>query len=629
MPLLANSDIRPSRIVARHALIGWVEYLISEAFLTEERVERRLAAVLAADVAGYSRLMGADEEGTLARLKAARQTLVDPTIASHRGRIVKTSGDGMLVEFASAVDAVRGAVEVQRGMVAQNAGVPPDVRIEFRIGIHVGDIIIDDNDIFGDGVNIAARLEGIAEPGGICISGDAQRQIRGKVDIAFDDMGPQSLKNIAEPMQTWRIRLGGQDAAKAPSGSPQSPALALPDKPSIAVLPFQNMSGDPEQEYFADGIAEDIITALSRFKSLLVSARNSSFTYKGKAIDIKQVGRELGVRYVLEGSVRKGGGKIRITGQLIEVTTGAHLWANRFDGGLEDIFELQDNVTEQVVGAIAPMVQQAEIERSRLKRTDNLDAYDTLLRGLSQLQRMTAEGTTEALRLFKAAIELDPEYAPAYGRAAYCYIQRNTNGWITDRALETADALRLAKRAVELENDNAEVLTDAAVAIGNVGRDLDQFFVINARAIELNPNRPLAWMLNGWGHIFAGEHEIAIEELHRAIRLNPADPSRHMMLSGIATANLLLDRDEEAFAWAERAYGERSNYASSLRVWAASAAFTGRSSRASEIVGKILLADPSASVAKVSEHLSIVLPYQRQQDIQRMLEGLRLAGLPE
>ena len=287
----------------------------------------------------------------------------------------------MLVEFASAVDAVRCAVEVQRGMAAQNAAVPADDRIEFRIGIHVGDIIIDDNDIFGDGVNIAARLEGIAEPGGICISDDAHRQIRGKVDIAFDDMGPQTLKNIAEPMRAWRVRLGGRarcNCAPRSTCRARLRPLALPDKPSIAVLPFQNMSGDPEQEYFADGMVEDIITALSRFKSLFVIARNSSFTYKGKAVDIKQVGRELGVRYVLEGSVRKAGNRVRITGQLIEAATGAHIWADRFDGALEDVFDLQDQVTTSVVGLIAPRLEQAEIERARHKPTEKLDSYDHL-----------------------------------------------------------------------------------------------------------------------------------------------------------------------------------------------------------------------------------------------------------
>jgi adenylate cyclase len=535
-------------------------------------------------------------------------------------------GDGFLAEFASAVQAVTCAIAIQKETEQAAVALDEARKMRLRIGIHVGDVMVEGEDLMGDGVNIAARLESIATPGGISISRAVHDQVRDRIDVAFDDKGEIALKNIARPVQVFALAGARQPAAKPIE---TAPPLRLLDKPSIAVLPFQNMSGDPEQEYFADGIAEDIITALSRFKSLMVSARNSSFTYKGKAIDIKQVGRELGVRYVLEGSVRKGGGKIRITGQLIEVTTGAHLWANRFDGELADIFDLQDNVTEQVVGAIAPMVQHAEIERSKLKRTDNLDAYDTLLRGLSQLQRVTEESTTEALRLFKTAIELDPDYAPAYGRAAYCYMQRNTNGWITDRELETADALRLAKRAVELENDNAEVLTDAAVTIGNVGRDLNQFFVINARATELNPNRPLAWMLNGWGHIYAGEHEIAIQEFQRALRLNPADPNRHLVSTGIATANLLLGRDEEAFAWAERAHGERSNFAPSLRIWAASAAFAGRSHRAREIVGKMLLADASASIAKLAHYFSTVLPYQRGQDIERLLQGLRLAGLPE
>src|SRR6202166_1095041 len=299
--------------------------------LSDERVERRLAAILAADVAGYSRLMGADEERTLANLKSVRRALVDPTIAAHRGRIVKTTGDGMLVEFASAVDAARCAVEVQRGMAAQNADVAQETRIELRIGIHVGDIIIDDNDIFGDGVNIAARLEGIAEPGGVCISDDAQRQIRGKVDFAFDDMGPQMLKNIAQSMRAWRMRVGSASAPALPKDASAGfgQALALPEKPSIAVLPFQNMSGDPEQEYFADGMVEEITTALSRIRWLFVIARTSTFSYKGRAVDVKQVSRELGVRYVLEGSVRKAGNRVRITGQLIDATTGAHLWADR------------------------------------------------------------------------------------------------------------------------------------------------------------------------------------------------------------------------------------------------------------------------------------------------------------
>lgn len=347
-------------------------------FLTKERMERRLAAVLAADIAGYSLLMGRDEEGTLTQLKAFRKTLVDPTIAAHRGRIVKTTGDGMLVEFASAVDAARCAVEIQRGVAAENVDIPQRARIEFRIGIHVGDIIFDDNDIFGDGVNIAARLEGIAQPGGICISDDAQRQIRGKLDSPFEDMGPQNLKNITEPMRAWRLSVDAKSveylSAERSVGIAQS--LALPDKPSIAVLPLQNMSSDPEQDYFADGMVEDIITALSRYHGLFVIARNSSFAYKGQAIDIKRVGRELDVRYVLEGSVRKIPGRVRVTGQLIDASTGAHLWADRFDGAMEDIFDLQDGITIRVVGAIAPTLENAEIDRAMRKPTESLDGYD-------------------------------------------------------------------------------------------------------------------------------------------------------------------------------------------------------------------------------------------------------------
>src|SRR5580698_9889291 len=377
--------------------------------MTTARVDRRLAAVLAADIAGYSRLMGADEEGTLARLKAFRKTLVDPKIAEYRGRIVKTTGDGMLVEFGSAVDAVGCAVEVQRAMALSNVDVPHVKRIEFRIGIHVGDIIIDDNDSFGDGVNIAARLEGIADAGGICISDDAHRQIRGKTEVAYDDMGHQSLKNISEPMRAWRARPAGKTANPPPEVD--RPMLALPDKPSIAVLPFTNMSGDVEQEYFADGMVEDIITALSRMTWLFVIARNSSFTYKGKAVDVKKVGRELGVRYVLEGSVRKAGNKVRITAQLIDAAAGAHLWAERFDSTLDDIFDLHDDLAMSVVGAIAPQLERAEIQRAKHKPTEKLDAYDYYLRGMASFHKGNRKGMNDALPLFYQAVERDSDFA--------------------------------------------------------------------------------------------------------------------------------------------------------------------------------------------------------------------------
>src|SRR5262252_1149987 len=339
--------------------------------MAEQRVERRLAAILAGDVAGYSRLMGADEEGTLSRLNTHRGEFLEPKIADYRGRIVKRTGDGVLIEFASAVDATRCAVEIQRGMTERNTPVPQDKRIELRIGIHVGDIIIEDGDIFGDGVNIAARLEGIAQPGGICISEDAYRQVGGKIDATFQDAGEYELKNIARPIRVYQLQQSG--------GSMEASAFPLPSRPSIAVLPFQNMSGDLEQDYFCDGVVEDIITGLSRIKWLFVIARNSSFTYKGRAVDVKQVGRELGVRYVLEGSVRKAGNRVRITCQLIEAHTGAHLWAERYDRPLDDIFALQDEIALAVVGAMEPSLRTAEIERVRRKRPENLDAYDQLL----------------------------------------------------------------------------------------------------------------------------------------------------------------------------------------------------------------------------------------------------------
>jgi TolB-like protein/class 3 adenylate cyclase len=447
--------------------------------LTDNRVERRLAAILAADVAGYSRLTGLDEEGTHVRLRERLRGLADPKISEHRGKVVKHTGDGVLAEFGSVVDAVRCAIEVQRGMAEQNATMPQVKRIEFRIGIHVGDIIVDDNDIFGDGVNIAARLEGIAEPGGVCISDDAQRQVRGKVDSAFEDMGPQNLKNIVEPMRAWRLRMNASGSAAAPIEPPveSTQALALPDKPSIAVLPFENMSGDPEQEYFADGMVEDIITALSRFKALFVIARNSSFTYKGRAVDVKQVGRELGVRYVLEGSVRKAANRVRITGQLVDTATGAHLWADRFDGGLGDVFDLQDQVTESVVGAIAPAVEKAEIERAKRKPTESLDAYTVYLRGLARLYQFTSrQANEEALRLFNSAIELDPDFASAYGRAASCYAYAKGIGWIPDTADEVAEVKRLAKRAVELGKDDAITLTASGWALERFPKRLNRGF---------------------------------------------------------------------------------------------------------------------------------------------------------
>ncbi len=588
-----------------------------------ERVERRLAAVLAADVAGYSRLMGADEEGTLARLKAVRKDLVDPTIAKHRGRIVKTTGDGMLVEFASAVDAVRGAVEVQRGMADQNASVPADQRIEFRIGIHVGDIIIDDNDIFGDGVNVAARLEGIAEPGGVCMSNDAYRQVRGKVEITCDDLGLQSLKNIAEPMQAWRVRLTAQTSSAAQSGSAANEprALPLPDKPSIAVLPFQNMSGDPEQEYFADGMVEEITMALSRFHWLFVIARTSTFSYKGKAVDIKQVGRELGVRYVLEGSVRKAAGRVRITGQLIDAITGAHIWADRFEGSLENIFELQDQVASVVVGAIDPKLLEAEIARVKRKPVASLDAYDYFLRASDCAYQWTNESTEAALQLFYRAIELDPDYAQAYAFASWCYIWRTGAGTIT--ADDRAEAVRLGRKAARLGKDDAFSLSWAGMSLAVFAGELEEAAALLDRALALNPNLARSWNLSAWIRIWRGQPEVGIEHLARAMRLSPLDLAFHAMESTTAFAYLRMDRYDEASLWAERALRGQPNASDALRALAISRALAGDLEKAQQGMQRLLQIAPSA---RISTSIPLFLSPERRV---RFADALRKAGMPE
>ena len=593
--------------------------------MSSEPVERRLTAILAADVAGYSRLIGADEEGTLAQLKAFRKTLVDPTIAKHRGRIVKTTGDGMLVEFASAVDAARCAVEVQRGMADENTEIPQAKRIEFRIGIHLGDIIIDDNDIFGDGVNIAARLESIAVPGGISISRAVHDQVRDRINVCFDDKGEIALKNIARPVQVFAI--SGAEESKTTVSPESKPALALPDKPSIAVLPFTNMSGDPEQDYFADGMVEEIITALSHFRQLFVIARNSSFTYKGRAVDVKQVGRELGVRYVLEGSVRKAANRVRITGQLVDTATGAHLWAERFDGGLGDIFDLQDQVTESVVGAIAPAVEKAEIERAKRKPTESLDAYALYLRGLARFYQFgNRQANEEALRLFNSATELDPDFASAYGRAAFCYVTAQTNGWISDTANEIAEVKRLAQRAVELGKDDAIALAAAGWALVYVVRDLEVGAALIDRALVLNSNLAEAWSFGGWVKNWLGEPELAIERFARAMRLSPLDPTLLRMPSGTAHAHFFLGRYDEAASWAAMALQDNPDYQPGLRIAAASNAMAGRLEQAHKAMARLRQLNPTLRVSTLKD---VVGPFRRAEDLLRWEEGLRQAGLPE
>jgi TolB-like protein/Flp pilus assembly protein TadD len=584
--------------------------------MIETRPERRLAAILSADVAGYSRLMGIDEEGTLAALKACRRELIDPQLAEHGGRIVKTTGDGALVEFASAVDAVRCAMQIQRAMSRRNTGIQEDRRIEFRIGINVGDIIIDEGDIYGDGVNIAARIETLASPGGVCLSHNAYQQIKGKLAVDVTDTGERQLKNIAEPIRVYDVRL--EDAQTRP-------VLALPDKPSIAVLPFQNMSGDPEQDYFADGMVEDIITDLSRLRWLFVIARNSSFTYKGRAVDVKQVGRELGVRYVLEGSVRKVANRVRITGQLIDAANGAHIWADRFDGALDDIFALQDDITLQVVGAIAPKLEHAEIGRAMRKPTESLDAYDHYLRGLWSFHKAGRQDIDEALRLFLKASELDGNFSSAYGMAAWCYCRRKMNGWAAQGSLEGVEASETAMRGILCGTDDAVALAGSSLAIGYIADDFERAISLMDRARALNPNLAMAWHLSGWMRCFIGQYDMAVEHLDRAIRLSPVDPQRPGIQAGIAAAHLGAGRFDIAAAIAKAAILEQPNNFIAMLVSAAANAMAGNLDVARTATGRACELDPNLRLHKIKDRL----PF-RQPDLLLRLEGaLRRAGLAD
>jgi len=595
--------------------------------MAEERVDRRLAAILAADIAGYSRLMVVDEEGTLRQLKAHRKELVDPKITEHRGRVVKTTGDGMLVEFVSVVDAVRCAVDIQRSMIERNAKVPAESRIEFRVGINVGDIISDENDIYGDGVNVAARLEALAEPGGIMVSRNVHDQVRDKLSFGFEDMGEQIVKNIARPIGVHRVDLTentGPTVVKSTTGAAKTDHSSS-DRPSIAVLPFANMSGDAEQEYFADGITEDIITALSKLHWFFVVARNSSFIYKGKAVDVKRVARELGVRYVLEGSVRKSGNRVRITAQLIDAATGNHIWAERYDSELSDIFDLQDQVTARVVGAIAPKLEQVEIERAKRKPTESLDAYDHYLRGMANLHQWTKESSDEALRQFRMAIELDPGFASAYGMAAWGFVLRKANRWMADPAQEIAEAARLARRAVDLGADDATALSGAGYALVFVAHDLDNGSAILDRALALNPNHAGALINSGWTKAFLGEPDMAIKHVTDAMRLSPLDPMSFRTLGAVALAHFVAGRYDEASLWAEKALQERPNFLPAIRDLAASRALAGRDSEAQAAMARLREIAPAMRVSTVKEWQ----PFRRPDDLARLEDGLRKAGLPE
>jgi adenylate cyclase len=529
---------------------------------------RRLTAILAADVAGYSRLMGADEEGTHDRLQAHLRELVNPKISEHRGRVVKNTGDGFLAEFTSVVDAVRCAVEIQRGMATREPEAPEEQRIRFRIGINLGDVIAEEHDIFGDGVNVAARLEALAEPGGICVSRVVRDQVRDRLDLAFEDMGEQQVKNIARPVRAYRVRDRTIPTAGPTLTSP--PPLPLPDKPSIAVLPFANMSGDPEQEYFTDGMVEEIITALSRIRWLFVIAWNSTFTYK-------QVGRELGVRYVLEGSVRKSGQRLRITGQLIDALTGAHLWADRFDGSLEDVFDVQDKVAASVAGVIEPALQAAETARSADRPPTDLSAYDAYLRAFA-VYFGSQRQMRQALELLEQAIARDPAYGPALGLPALCCMHLATDAAAPDREANRQKGIEFGRRAVEVAGDDPRVLADAAMALGCFGEDIDAMIALVDRALAFNPSYARGWLISGFLRLWAGQTDLAIEHAGRALRLSPR--AQAGMSSYLIGAALFFSRRfDEAIPKLRVAIDDMPVFATPYRFLAAAMRIPGGSTR--------------------------------------------------
>jgi adenylate cyclase len=592
--------------------------------MADARVERRLAAILAADVAGYSRLMGVDEEGTLAALKTLRRELIDPRIAEHHGRIVKTTGDGALVEFASEVDAVRCAIEIQRAMAERNAARPEDRRIEFRIGINVGDIIIDESDIFGDGVNIAARLEGIAELGGVCMSDDAYRQVRGKIEMACDDMGLQALKNIAEPMRAWRVKLGDQSTATAQPGLPasQAPALALPDKPSIAVLPFQNMSGDHEQDFFCDGMVEDIITGLARIKWLFVISRNSSFAYKNKSLDIRAVGRELGVRYVLEGSVRKVGNRVRITGQLIEAETGRHLWADRYDRTLDDIFVLQDEITMSVVGCLEPELFAAEHARLRRKPPQSLDAWECFIRASFLFSQHSEEGSSAALSLLDHAIVLDGGYGQAHALRAFTLVWRAFQGW-EDMGSAIERATAAATRAIACDSQDPWAYVGRGM-VATATRDISEAINAHRHATDLSPNFAYAHAMLGASLALGGRPEEGIESTSRAVRLSPRDTFSDDFQLFYAFAHFQAGRYVEAASFAETAIQLRPEHPAPHVMATASYGLADNDKKAVDALARLKALVPEITASNVEK----TFPYALAEDRARISQGLRKAGLP-
>jgi len=584
--------------------------------MSPDRVERRLAAIMAADVAGYSRLIEADEEGALGRLKALRAEIIDPKIAEHRGRIVKTTGDGLLVEFASVVDALRCAAELQAAVAETNSSLPLERRIDFRIGIHQGDIVVEDGDIFGDGVNVAARLEALAEPGGICVSARVQEDAAGRLDLSFTDLGEQNLKNIARPIRAYRVLSKG-----FPTATARAP-LPLPDKPSIAVLPFQNIGGDPEQEVFADGMVEDITTALSKLRWFFVIARNSSLAYKGRAVDVKQVGRELGVRYVLEGSVRRGGTRLRITAQLVEAETGNHVWAERYDRDIGDIFAVQDEITERVVAAIEPELYAAENIRSQRKPPESLDAWECVIRALSAIGLGTRETNTEAERLCRRAIAISPRYGQAHSLLSWALLRSTM--WAGDLPKLAPEISAEAQTALALDERDPW----AHLAQGNLFNRLHRSAEAERelrRGLELNPNFALAHALLGASLAARGSHQAGIDSARHASRLSPNDRSVSMFASmALMAAHVGAGSYAECVSWARLMTETHPEHLAGHIYLTAALAMLGEMTEATDALAPLLRLRPELSLAWMRQNLP---PTGKLAE--RIDEALRRVGVPE
>jgi adenylate cyclase len=582
--------------------------------MAEERVQRRLAAILAADVVGYSRLMERDEAGTLARLKAVRAELIDPGIAEHGGRIVKTMGDGVLVEFPSAVAAVENAVAIQAAMAERTREEPEDTRLRFRVGISLGDVIIDGDDIYGNGVNVAARLEGLCEPGGVYISGNVHDQVAGRISTTFDDLGEQQVKNIERPVRVYRVSHEARPAAPPPAGSARN---ALFDRPAVAVLPFENISGDPEQEYFADGLTEDVITALSLWRSFPVIARNSTFAYKGQIPDVRQVGRELGARYVIEGSVRKGGNRVRVTAQLIDAETGHHLWAERYDRELADIFDLQDELTHRIAAIIEPAIAGSERKRLSSKPPKDMNAWDLCIQGYSLIYQGTREENSRARELFLRAIELDPNYARAWTGLAYTYGRDFRLGFGDDREKALKNAYDAGRRAVALDETDSEARLMFARGLNMTGQ-MENALAEVRRAVELNPQNSTAnWTLGVFLYLDDRAEE-GIPWFEKALEMNPLDPRDYVVRTHLAVAKLCAGDYESAVDLARAAMRQRPDYFDARVTLGAALGHLGRAEDAREAVGEYL--------DRVQDY-DIHPLFRRDHIARRFREGLRRAGL--